>query len=68
MIARLEETSVLREIVYLDPELNGDAEYFRTRFHHAITWENVHKVVFSPCTATVVGFVLLLMLGVVQSP
>jgi hypothetical protein len=67
MIARLEETSVLKEIVYLDPELNGDAEYFRARFHHATTWESVRQVIFSPCAATLAGFVMLLMLGATQS-
>lgn len=64
MIARLEETSVLKEIVHLDPELNGDAEYFRARFHHNTRWENVRQIVFSPCAVTLAGFVALLMLGV----
>ena len=64
MIARLEETSVLKEIVYLDPELNGDAEFFRVRFGHPTAWESLRKAVFSPCAATLGGFVMLLVLGV----
>jgi len=64
MIARLEETSVLKEIVYLDPELNDDPEYFRARFGHSATWENVRRFVFSPCVGVLAGFVALLALGV----
>jgi hypothetical protein len=63
MIARLHETSVLKEIVYLDPELNGDAEYLRTRFRPIAAWENVRKFIFSPCVATVAGFIALLIIG-----
>jgi hypothetical protein len=66
MIAPLDETTVLHEIVYLDPELNGDAEYFRARLHHATIWENIRRCVFSPCVATLAGFVVLLALGVSQ--
>ena len=66
MIARLDETSVLKEIVYLDPELNGDAEYFRIRFHPVTAWISIHRFVFSPCVATVAGFVVLMMLGASQ--
>jgi hypothetical protein len=66
MIARLEETSVLKEIVYLDPELNGDAEYFRIRFHPATAWLSIRRLVFSPCVATLAGFVVLLIVGARQ--
>jgi hypothetical protein len=66
MIARLDETSVLKEIVYLDPELNGDAEYFRVRFPPATAWVSIRRFVFSPCVATLAGFVVLLVLGVSQ--
>ncbi|HEU0049684.1 MAG TPA: hypothetical protein VFQ43_19005 [Nitrososphaera sp.] len=65
MIARL-ETSVLKEIVYLDPELNGDAEYLRVRFRPVTAWSMVRPLVFSPCVASLMGFVVLLIIGVNQ--
>ena len=65
MIARL-ETSVLKEIVYLDPELNGDAEYFRARFGSVTAWSSVRPLFFSPCVASLMAFVALLIIGVNQ--
>jgi hypothetical protein len=65
MIAHL-ETSVLKEIVYLDPELNGDAEYFRARSHPATAWSRFRPLVFSPWIATLAGFVALMVIGVSQ--
>jgi len=65
MIARV-GTSVLKEIVYLDPELNGDTEYLRVRFRPATAWSSVRSVVFSPCFASLMAFVVLLIVGVNQ--
>jgi hypothetical protein len=65
MIARL-ETSVLKEIVYLDPELNGDAEYFRARFRPVTAWSSVRPLISSPCVASLMAFVALLIIGVNQ--
>lgn len=64
MIARLDETTVLKEIVYLDPELNRDAEYLRARFPPATSWISIRRFVFSPCVATLAGFLALLIIGV----
>jgi hypothetical protein len=66
MIARLDETSVLKEIVYLDPEFNGDAEYFRVRFPPATAWDSIRRLVFSPCAATLAGFLVLMIIGASQ--
>jgi hypothetical protein len=63
MIARF-ETSVLNEIVYLDPELNGDAEYFRARFRPLTPWSMVRPLIFSPCFGSLMAFVVLLIIGV----
>ncbi len=66
MIVRLDETSVLKEIVYLDPELNRDAEYFRVRFPPGTAWISIRRFVFSPCVATLAGFVVLMIIGASQ--
>ena len=66
MIARLDETTVLKEIVYLDPELNRDAEYLRVRFPPATTWTSIRRFAFSPCVATLAGFLVLMMIGMSQ--
>jgi len=66
MIVRLDETSVLKEIVYLDPELNRDAEYFRVRFPPATAWISIRRFVFSPCVVTLTGFLVLMIIGAHQ--
>jgi len=65
MIARI-ETSVLKEIVYLDPELNGDAEYLRVRFPPVTAWNSLRSLVCSPCFASLIVFVAGLIVGVNQ--
>lgn len=63
MIARV-ETSVLNEIVYLDPELNEDAEYLRVRFPPITAWNSIRSLVYSPCFASLMVFVAVLIIGV----
>ncbi len=65
MIARV-ETSVLKEIVYLDPELNGDVEYLRVRFPPVTVWNTVRSLVCSPCFASLMVFVAVLIVGASQ--
>lgn len=65
MIARA-EISVLKEIVYLDPELNGDVEYLRVRFPPVTAWNSIRSLVCSPCFASLMAFVVVLIIGVSQ--
>lgn len=65
MIARV-ETSVLKEIVYLDPELNGDVEYLRVRFPPVTAWSSIRSLVCSPCFASLMVFVAVLIVGASQ--
>ncbi len=60
------ETSVLKEIVYLDPELNGDAEYLRVRFPPITAWSSIRSLVCSPCFASLILFLAVLIIGVNQ--
>jgi len=64
MTTSLRETSVLKEISYLDPELNGDAEYFRVRARGVTLWRQVRQFVCSPVVLAVVVLTVLLMLAV----
>lgn len=63
MIIRLPETSILEEIIDLDPELNKDAEYFRVRIPHVTLWRRVRQSASSPVAVTVAVLTILLMLA-----
>jgi hypothetical protein len=61
MIAR--ETSVLHEIIDLDPELNGDAEYFRVRFRRDTLRHRIRQFACSPVVLTIAAVAVLLMIA-----
>lgn len=63
MITRLHETSVLEEIIDLDPELNGDAEYFRVRIPQVTVWRRVRQFASNPIVVTVAVLTILLILA-----
>lgn len=63
MMTRLHETSVLEEIIDLDPELNGDAEYFRVRIPEVTLWHRVRQSAFSPIVVTGAVLTILLILA-----
>ncbi|HLJ27327.1 MAG TPA: hypothetical protein VKY85_11510 [Candidatus Angelobacter sp.] len=64
MITHLGETSVLKEIINLDPELNGDAEYLRIRIHlrRVTIWNQARQFIYSPSVITVAVYIVLLIL------
>ena len=61
MIAPLREISVLKEITYLDPEVNGDPEYFRVRDGRVTIWQRARQFACSPSVITVAILMILLM-------
>jgi hypothetical protein len=63
MITNLRETSVLKEIAYLDPEMNGDAEYFRIRARRIRLWHEVRQFISSPVVLTLSALIVLLILA-----
>lgn len=63
MITRLHEKSILEEIIDLDPELNGDTEYFRVRAPQVTLWHRVRKSASSPIVVTVTLLTILLILA-----
>jgi hypothetical protein len=63
MISQLRATSVLKDITYLDPELNGDVEYLRIAAHSDSIWHQVRRYVCSPSIVTLAVLITLLMLG-----
>jgi hypothetical protein len=63
MITRLDETSVLEEIIDLDPELNGDAEYLRVLIPQVTLWHRVRQSASSPIVVTVAVLTILLVLA-----
>lgn len=64
MITHLSETSVLKEIINLDPELNGDAEYLRIRIRlrRVTIWNQARQFICSPSVITVAVYIVLLIL------
>ena len=63
MIDHLHELSVLKDIAYLDPELNGDVEYSRKLVHPQAIWRQVREFVSSPCIVTIAVLLTVLILA-----
>jgi hypothetical protein len=63
-MSRFRELSVLQEIAYLDPELNGKVGLLEAYLQRATTWDQVRRFVSSPCVMTLGAFVALLIIGV----
>jgi hypothetical protein len=63
-MSRFRELSVLQEIAYLDPELNGKVGLLEAYLQRATTWDQVRRFVSSPCVMTLGAFVTLLIIGV----
>lgn len=63
MITQQGEESLLKEIAYLDPELNGDAEYFHARVRRVTIWRGARQVLCSPSVITVAVLTILLIVA-----
>lgn len=63
MIDQLRETSVLKDIAYLDPELNGDVEYPLIVASPPTIWRQIRDFVSSPCIVTVAILLTILILA-----
>jgi hypothetical protein len=64
IMIRVRELSVLQEIAYLDPELNGKVGSWEAYLPKATTWDQVRRFVSSPCVMTLGAFVALLIIGI----
>jgi hypothetical protein len=63
MMTQFRELSVLPEIAYLDPELNGKVGYLESYLPRARAWGQIHRLVTSPCVMALGVFMVLLVIG-----
>jgi hypothetical protein len=63
MSIRVQELSILQEIAYLDPDLNGKICPMEG-YWAGITWRQLRQFFLSPCMLALVVFVALMMAGV----
>jgi hypothetical protein len=63
-MTQFRELSVLQEIAYLDPELNGKVGLLQAYLPRAAAWDQVRRFVSSPCVMTLGAFVALLIIGI----
>jgi len=64
MMTQFRELSVLSEIAYLDPELNGKVGLLESYLPRATAWDQIHRLVTSPCTMALGVFMALLTIGI----